>query len=152
MVKQKSGLNKKLSEIDWSSVSADLNARGYAHISNIFPSALCDGLIGKYDDSKCFRKTVVMARHRFGLGEYKYFDYPLPEEIQAIRKLVYPKLAPVTNNWMDKLRIDKKFPSSFSDLLDLCHAKGQTKATPLILKYGKGGHNTLHQDLYGEVY
>jgi hypothetical protein len=93
-----------------------------------------------------------MERYRFGLGEYKYYQYPLPGLIQQLREGVYPKLAPIANNWMRVLNIDQHFPESLAQLLELCHAQNQTRPTPLILKYGKGGYNTLHQDLYGEVY
>lgn len=93
-----------------------------------------------------------MERYRFGLGEYKYFNYPLPDLIQTIRKTIYPSLAPIANYWMKVLNIDTKFPDTFQELQARCHANNQLKPTVLILKYGKGGHNTLHQDLYGDVY
>lgn len=93
-----------------------------------------------------------MERYRFGLGEYKYYSYPLPELIQDIRQNLYRKLAPIANHWMKLLKVDRKFPSSFHELQAECHSKGQLKPTALILKYGKGGFNTLHQDLYGEIY
>lgn len=113
---------------------------------------ICDEFIEKYNDPGTYRKTVVMERHRFGLGEYKYFDYPLPELVQSVREEFYPKLAPIANEWMRQLRIDKQFPDSFDGLQNLCRDNNQTRPTPLILKYGSGGYNTLHQDLYGEVY
>ncbi len=93
-----------------------------------------------------------MERHRFGLGEYKYFDHPLPPIVQVVREEVYPYLAPIANDWMRSLRIDQRFPATFIEFRELCHANGQQKPTPLILKYGIGGFNTLHQDLYGDVY
>jgi hypothetical protein len=93
-----------------------------------------------------------MERYRFGLGEYKYFNYPLPTIIQTLRETIYPKLSPIANLWMKVLNIDKLFPETFEELQSLCHQNNQRKPTPLILKYGKGGFNTLHQDLYGEVY
>ena len=93
-----------------------------------------------------------MERYRFGLGEYKYFDYPLPSIIQTLREEIYPKLAPIANLWMKVLKVEKRFPDSFDELQAQCHANNQLKPTPLILKYGKGGFNTLHQDLYGDVY
>jgi hypothetical protein len=95
---------------------------------------------------------VVMARYRFGFGEYKYFNYPLPNSIQTIRATVYPHLAPIANAWFKVLNIDKQFPTEHEVLLQQCHENNQNKATVLILKYGKGGFNTLHQDLYGDVY
>ncbi|CAN5221914.1 hypothetical protein BH11BAC5_BH11BAC5_17650 [soil metagenome] len=93
-----------------------------------------------------------MERYRFGLGEYKYFNYPLPDLIQTMRENIYPKLAPTANAWMEVLNIDTKFPATFQELKKLCHDNNQLKATVLILKYGKYGHNTLHQDLYGDIY
>ncbi|WP_211217498.1 2OG-Fe(II) oxygenase [Segetibacter koreensis] len=93
-----------------------------------------------------------MERYRFGLGEYKYFDYPLPGLIQTIKEEIYPKLAPIANKWMNVLHIEKEFPCKFEELQRLCHNNNQTKPTVLILKYGKGGHNTLHQDLYGDIF
>src|SRR5690606_12403675 len=91
-------------------------------------------------------------RYRFGLGEYKYFDYPLPKIIQKLRETIYPKLSPIANLWMKVLKIEKSFPKTVEELQSLCHKNNQLKPTPLILKYGKGGFNTLHQDLYGDVY
>ncbi len=93
-----------------------------------------------------------MERYRFGLGEYKYFNYPLPHLIQTIRKNLYPKLAPIANSWMKVLNIDKIFPCTFKALQELCYSNNQLKPTVLILKYSKGGHNTLHQDLYGDIF
>jgi hypothetical protein len=109
-------------------------------------------LILQYNNDVLYRKTINMERYRFGLGEYKYFQYPLPAIIQQLRENVYPKLAPVANSWMRALNIEKHFPGSLTELLELCHAHKQDRPTPLILQYGKGGYNTLHQDLYGDVY
>jgi hypothetical protein len=93
-----------------------------------------------------------MKRYRFGSGEYKYFSYPLPAVVQTIRETIYPKLAPIANDWMKVLKIDRKFPGTLPALLKLSHQHNQIKSTPLILKYGQGGYNTLHQDLYGEIW
>jgi hypothetical protein len=93
-----------------------------------------------------------MERHHFGLGEYKYFKYPLPDLIQTMRSAIYPKLAPVANTWMKMLNMERRFPNKLDGLQQLCYGKNQTKPTVLILKYGKGGHNTLHQDLYGDIF
>ena len=93
-----------------------------------------------------------MERHGFGLGEYKYFKYPLPDLIERIRKEIYPKLTPIANTWMKALNIERQFPNRFDEFQRLCHDKNQTKPTVLILKYGKGGYNTLHQDLYGDIF
>jgi hypothetical protein len=145
-------IKEKLSGIDWQILTEGLNQKGYAIVPELLPDDDCKDLISNYGKSKLYRKTIVMERYRFGLGEYKYFDYPLPGLIQTIRENVYPHLAPIANTWMKVLNIDKQFPDTFPELQTLCHANNQTKPTVLILKYGKGGHNTLHQDLYGEIF
>jgi len=129
-----------------------MHAKGYAHVPGLLSAVDCDRIIANYDESKLYRKTITMERYRFGLGEYKYFNYPLPEILQTIRETVFPKLAPVANQWMEWLGMKQRFPDSWAELQALCHKNGQTKPTVLILKYGKGGHNTLHQDLYGEIF
>ncbi len=139
------------SSIDWHSASIAMHEKGFALVRRVLTRESCDELIENYDKYDV-RKTVVMERHRFGLGEYKYFDYPLPDLVQTARSEIYPRLAPIANVWMERLNLDMRFPATFKELQDRCHDNGQTKPTPLILKYGKGGFNTLHQDLYGEVY
>ena len=153
------GVTKQLHEgaalfaaLDWRRIAGDMHENGYASVSNVLPHEICNAFIADYDKPGIYRKTVVMERYRFGLGEYKYFDYPLPPLVEAVRETVYPHLEHVANDWMRLLKIDTRFPSTFGELRDLCHASGQQKPTPLILKYGVGGFNTLHQDLYGEVY
>ena len=141
-----------LSAVDWQRVASDMHEKGYALVQNVLPPEYCDEFIAGYDKPGIYRKTVVMARHRFGLGEYKYFDYPLPELIQTAREMIYPILAPVANAWMERLRIERRFPKTFDELRSLCRKAGQTRPTPLILKYDKCGFNTMHQDLYGEVF
>ena len=146
-------IQEKIADIDWQqTVTEEMNERGYALVSRFLPVESCDELIGKYDNSDLYRKTITMERHSFGLGEYKYFKYPLPDLIQTIRRAIYPKLAPVANAWMRMLNMERQFPDTFDELQRLCHNNNQTKPTVLILKYGKGGHNTLHQDLYGEIF
>ncbi len=145
-------LKEKLTLTDWQSVSESMNEKGYAIVPEILSDEQCNQLIQKYNNQNLYRKTVVMERYRFGLGEYKYFDYPLPKIIQILREAIYPKLSPIANLWMKVLNIDKVFPETFEELQSLCHQNNQLKPTPLILKYGKGGFNTLHQDLYGDVY
>lgn len=141
-----------IASVNWDDVTEQMHEKGYAVISRLLPNAQCDDLKAGYNNPDAYRKTVVMERYRFGLGEYKYFNYPLPAIIQSIRESVYPKLAPIANAWMKVLNIDTRFPDKFEELQALCHANGQLKPTPLILKYGPGGFNTLHQDLYGDVY
>ncbi len=145
-------LDVKIASVDWNAISRQMNDHGYAIVPKFITNVQCESLIEAYESPNNYRKTVVMERYRFGFGEYKYFDYPLPEIIQSIRESVYPKLAPLANLWMKVLKTNSKFPNTHSELQALCHANGQFKPTALILKYGKGGYNTLHQDLYGEVY
>ncbi len=142
----------KIASVDWQSITGDMHKNGFAIIPNLLTGKQCEELKDNYDNPHGYRKTVVMERYRFGLGEYKYFDYPLPALIQSIRETVYPKLAPIANTWMKWLNIDKQFPETFQEMQSLCQQNNQLKPTVLILKYGKGGHNTLHQDLYGDVY
>lgn len=145
-------IQKKLSSIDWQNTGNEMNEKGFALIPGLLASEQCDKLIENYNKSSLYRKTIVMERYRFGLGEYKYFNYPLPGLIQTIRELVYARLAPVANGWMQALNIDTKYPANFEELQTLCHSHDQKQPTVLILKYGKGGHNTLHQDLYGDIF
>ncbi len=142
----------KIEETDWNKVASDVHEKGYALLPDFLSEQQCQDLIDNYDAVKIYRKTVVMERYRFGLGEYKYFDYPLPELVQLLRTGLYPKLAPIANTWMEQLNIAKQFPEQLSNMLAKCKTSNQAKPTPLILKYGQGGFNTLHQDLYGEVY
>jgi hypothetical protein len=130
----------------------ELNCNGYAILKNVLPEEDCRWLISQYSNPDLYRKTINMERYRFGSGEYRYFDYPLPGIIQQIRESVYPLLVPIANNWMQYLRLPLLFPESHSEFLQSCKASHQTKPTVLILKYEKGGHNTLHQDLYGNVF
>ncbi|WP_106793329.1 2OG-Fe(II) oxygenase [Aquimarina sp. Aq78] len=145
-------IQRKIETIDWQIITNEMHKKGYAIIPEFLSENQCREMIGRYDNPTGYRKTVIMERYRFGLGEYKYFDYPLPELVQAIRENIYPKLAPIANLWMKVLKINKIFPETLGELQTLCHSNHQLKPTPLILKYGKGGFNTLHQDLYGDVY
>ncbi len=143
---------ERLQQQDWEKAAASLHEQGYAVLPNILQKQECDALISAYNADDTYRKTISMERYRFGLGQYKYFRYPLPALISDIRQTVYPYLAPVANKWMEVLHIDTRFPPTLAELKALCDAKGQTQPTVLILQYGPGGFNTLHQDLYGEVY
>ena len=142
----------RLQARDWAEAGASLTAKGYAILKNVLTPAECSGLIAAYGQPENYRKTVDMERYRFGRGQYKYFGYPLPDLITTIRETVYPCIAPVANRWMELLKMDTRFPATHPELQALCHKHGQTKPTVLILRYGEGGFNTLHQDLYGEIY
>ena len=145
-------IQEQIAAIDWQSVTGKMNENGFALVSQLLSNEQCEELISNYNKPGLYRKTITMERYRFGLGEYKYFNYPLPGLIQTIRSEVYPRLATVANSWMNALNIEKQFPANFDELQTLCHSNEQTKPTVLILKYGKGGHNTLHQDLYGDIF
>lgn len=143
---------QKIENTDWQSIAETMHQNGYAIVPKLLSDEQCEMLKANYDNENLYRKTVVMARYRFGLGEYKYFKYPLPDIIQTVRTNIYPKLAPIANAWFKALKIDTQFPLNHAELLQQCHENGQQKATVLILKYGEGGFNTLHQDLYGDIY
>jgi len=143
---------KDIETFDWQHLTEDLHTKGYGLIEQVLSTAECDQLIASYNEPAHYRKTIVMERYRFGLGEYKYFQYPLPDIIQQLRESIYPKLAPVANKWMQVLNINQHYPAAFQEFQTQCHEKQQTKPTVLILKYGEGGHNTLHQDLYGDIF
>jgi uncharacterized protein len=145
-------VGERLATVDWNAVSHQLQGTGYATVNRCLTPDQCAVMRELYEQPHGYRKTVVMERFRFGRGEYKYFDYPLPGVVQTIRSEVYPRLVPVANTWMEQLRIQKRFPQTLHELIDECHHQGQRKPTPLILTYRQGGFNTLHQDLYGEVY
>lgn len=143
---------QKIENTNWQTLTETMHQNGYAILPNLLSDEQCEILKAEYDNPNLYRKTVIMARYRFGLGEYKYFKYPLPDIIHTIRTNIYPKLVPIANTWFKALKIGSEFPLNHEELLKQCHEKGQEKATVLILKYSKGGFNTLHQDLYGDVY
>lgn len=145
-------IKERLEEKDWKSVCTELHNKGYVVVKNVLGEEECRQLIANYNAADTYRKTIVMERYRFGAGEYKYFQYPLPRLITDIRETVYARIAPVANAWMKELNIDQQFPLQYQQMREWCASNGQTKPTVLILKYGEGGFNTLHQDLYGEVY
>ncbi|MEE9361179.1 MAG: 2OG-Fe(II) oxygenase [Cellulophaga sp.] len=145
-------IKTKLDTTDWQSVADEMNTIGYAIIPKLLSNTHCNELIANFESENLYRKTVVMERYRFGLGSYKYFNYPLPLILQTIRETIYPKLAPIANISMKVLKINTQFPNTLKELQNQCRANNQMMPTPLILKYGKGGFNTLHQDIYGEVY
>nr|WP_298922917.1 2OG-Fe(II) oxygenase [uncultured Allomuricauda sp.] len=141
-----------LDGIIWQNVQNEIAQQGYSILENVLDDTHCSELMDGFTDFTLYRKTVEMERYRFGSGTYKYFRYPLPETLQQLREKTYPKLAPVANQWMNNLKLNLSFPPNLSELHHQCELHGQSLATPLILKYGKGGYNTLHQDLYGEIY
>jgi uncharacterized protein len=143
---------RRLRQIDWIHVAEQLHRDGYALVPDLLQKQHCDSLIDLYHSPTAFRKTVCMEQHRFGLGEYKYFDNPLPEIVQSLRLNLYSRLAPIANSWMHKLSVERQFPDHLPGLLEQCHANGQRKPTPLLLRYEAGGFNTLHQDMYGDVF
>lgn len=147
-----SSIAEKVEEVVWQDVAVQLNEKGYSLVSNFLFVDQCQTLINQYGNSTDYRKTVVMERYRFGKGEYKYFNYPLPDIVQSLRECIYPKLTSIANLWMKRLKIDKSFPETLRELQVECRSHGQSKPTTLILKYNKGDFNTLHQDIYGDVY
>ena len=136
--------------LDWGSIAGDLDARGCATVPGLLGVAQCRELAAAYGDASVFRKRIVMASHGFGRGEYKYFAYPLPAMVQRLRDSLYPRLAPIANRWNERLGIDTRYPATHAEFLARCHAAGQSRPTPLLLEYGAGDYNCLHQDLYGE--
>jgi hypothetical protein len=143
-------MNARVDAVDWDRVAVDLDAQGSAVIERLLTPDECDALRALYLDQQRFRSRVVMARHGYGRGEYKYFAYPLPEPVAALRETLYAKLAPIANRWHEALRIATRFPADHADFIARCHAAGQTRPTPLLLQYGEDDYNCLHQDLYGE--
>lgn len=142
----------KIENRDWEGITETMHRTGHALIPGLLSERQCETLKAGYGNADLYRKTVVMAKHGFGSGEYKYFDYPLPEIVQQARTRLYPLLAPIANAWFKALGIGTSFPGEHAEFLQRCHQAGQQKATALILKYGPGGFNTLHQDLYGDVF
>lgn len=137
-------------EIPWEQVVQDLDAQGNAVIKSILSAAECDDVRALYPERKLFRSEVIMARHGFGSGEYRYFRYPLPALIANLRTSLYPRLVPIANRWNEAMGIDVRYPATHADYIRRCHQAGQDKPTPLILKYETDDYNCLHQDLYGE--
>jgi hypothetical protein len=135
---------------DWTRIERDLDMQGNAVLDGFLSALECDALAALYDDDELFRSRIVMARHGFGRGEYKYFDYPLPNRIAALRGGLYARLAPIANRWQRALGADANYPDAHDAFVARCHRAGQRRPTPLLLRYGPGDYNCLHQDLYGE--
>jgi hypothetical protein len=136
--------------LDWSSLAEQLDSNGNARVEQVLSADECREIVALYEDEKPFRSRVVMGRHGFGRGEYKYFAYPLPEPVADLRARLYPHLVPITNRWNEALRSDVRFPESHDEFLTRCRKAGQGRPTPLLLQYAAGDFNCLHQDLYGE--
>ena len=143
-------VDPRIAAIDWDALARDLDARGNAVIENLLGPDQCAALASLYNDANSFRSRVVMARHGFGRGEYKYFRYPLPGLVARLRAALYPHLVPIANRWNQALALDVRFPPTHASFIRRCHAAGQRRPTPLLLQYGAGDYNCLHQDLYGE--
>jgi hypothetical protein len=143
-------LTAHIASLDWTRIAADLDAYGCAVAGPLLGADACAALAARYDDDTRFRSRVVMARHGFGRGEYKYFAYPLPDEVAALRTALFSPLAQIANRWNEQMGVAPRYPDVHAAYVARCHAAGQTKPTPLLLRYGPGDYNCLHQDLYGE--
>jgi len=141
----------QLDHLAWNEIEESLWRTGYAKLARLLTADECADLIALYARPELFRSRIEMARYRFGIGDYQYFGYPLPDTVRALRERTYPPLAGIANRWMQALGDQASFPASLADFAARCHAAGQRKATPLLLHYETGGYNCLHQDLYGEV-
>ena len=143
-------LGGRIAAIDWTSIGAQLDAHGCATTGPVLTADECALVAETYSSDQPFRSRVVMARHGFGRGEYKYFAYPLPALIAALRAALYPRLGQIANRWNEAMGADPRYPSDHAEYLARCRDAGQSKPTPLLLQYGPGDYNCLHQDLYGE--
>lgn len=141
----------RFARFDWNHVADDLNRQGYAVMEKLLSKDECRMLSSLYPDDSRFRSRVVMGRHGFGKGEYKYFAYPLPGLIEGLRTALYPRLVPTANHWNERMGLDMRYPAKHEEFLKLCHEAGQLRPTPLLLQYELGDYNCLHQDLYGEL-
>ena len=142
----------RVAALDWDRMESDLGERGHATTGPLLTGAECSDLVATYDSEAVFRSRVVMAKHGFGSGEYKYFSYPLPELIARLRPVLYERLAPIANRWEQVLGKPDRYPARHSAFLDRCRKAGQSRPTPLLLRYEKDDYNCLHQDVYGEVF
>jgi hypothetical protein len=144
------GTAEQVAALDWPRISRDLDEHGNAVIERLLGASECREVAGWYANDALFRSRVVMASHGFGRGEYQYFSYPLPPLVATLREALYPQLAPIANRWNERLGIEKRYPPRLAQFLSRCHEAGQIRPTPLLLQYGPGDYNCLHQDLYGE--
>ncbi len=143
-------IDSRVDACAWPSISEHLDAHGWAMVKTLLTASECEIVAGFYPDDRRFRSHIVMARHGFGRGEYKYFAYPLPDTVADLRTALYPRLAPIANRWNASMGIAVRYPDAHADFIARCHKAGQTRPTPLLLQYGEGDFNALHQDLYGE--
>ncbi|KXV04020.1 proline hydroxylase [Caballeronia megalochromosomata] len=143
-------VGERIDALDWADLEDQLDSYGCATAPALFSREECEALAALYDRDGIFRSRVVMERHGFGRGEYKYFSYPLPEPLERVRRAAYPHLAPIANRWNDVMRIETRYPREHAAFIERCHRAGQTRPTPLLLRYVPGDFNCLHQDLYGE--
>jgi hypothetical protein len=144
-------IENRLQGLDWNAIERELWEMGYAKTPPVLSADECDELISLYGDQTRFRRRIDMAQHRFGIGEYQYFAEPLPPLVQALRLSIYPPLSRIANDWMKALKRPERYPADLPSFLAFCQEHGQTKPTPLLLRYEAGGYNCLHQDLYGEI-
>lgn len=140
----------RIAAADWPAAEDALGRDGYAVLPALLTSAQCKELAGSYTDEARFRSRIVMERYAFGRGEYKYFGYPLPDAVEGLRQSLYPRLAPIANRWHAAMRIKERFPATHDEFRDICHAAGQRRPTPLLLRYRANDYCCLHQDLYGD--
>ena len=144
-------IQSRLRQIDWSALKSQMSDHGHYLTPPLLTAVECDELVAMYPDDKRFRSHIIMARYRFGSGDYKYFAHPLPEIVRELRGGFYPHLAEMANGWNQQLGSDERFPSHHDAFLKLCHDRGQRRPTPLLLHYEKGDYNCLHQDVYGAI-
>jgi hypothetical protein len=142
--------DRRVQTLDWPQVSQDLDAQGWAVLPRLLSAAECEATADLYGKGDGFRSQVIMARHGFGRGEYRYFSYPLPPLVQGLRTAIYRHLAPLANRWHERMGMDVRFPDDHAAFIARCHQAGQSRPTPLLLQYGPEDYNCLHQDLYGE--
>jgi hypothetical protein len=142
--------SERASELDWEAIAAELDAHGCAVVRGLLSAEQCGALAATYADDARFRSRIVMARHGFGRGEYKYFAHPLPEVVAELRQALYAPLARIANRWNEAMGVAARYPDELTTFLTQCHRAGQRQPTPLLLKYGRGDYNCLHQDMYGE--
>jgi uncharacterized protein len=149
--RRKTGIAERVAELDWEQTISDLGNYGCAAVKGLLTPGECHELSSCYDHDEHFRSRIVMARHGFGRGEYKYWAYPLPKTIETLRTALYPSLAGVANRWNQTMKIEVRYPATHSQFLELCHRAGQARPTPLLLQYDEGDFNCLHQDIYGDL-